>query len=249
MKHGGNRVVNATDDFDAKAFTKKLLREARSGALATLMRGSGDPYCSKIDVATAADGSPLLLISTFAVHTKNILVDPRVSVMLDEQKVGNPLALGRIMLAGTVAKTEDADEKRRYLDRLPGSAEYASFDDFAFYKMTLKSAHYVAGFGRIGNLKAEDIVTRVDDAAKILAGEASVIEHMNDDHAEACRLYATKLLGGQDGPWRCVGCDPEGLDLQLDRTALRLTFPRRVRTLGALRKTVIRLSEKARAAK
>ncbi len=48
---------------------------------------------------------------------------------------------------------------------------------------------------------------------------------MNDDHAEALRLYATKLLGAPDGEWRCVGCDPGGLDLQLGRAGLRLPFP------------------------
>ncbi len=37
--------------------------------------------------------------------------------------------------------------------------------------------------------------------------------HMNADHAEAVRLYATKLLGAEDGPWRLTGLDPEGLDL------------------------------------
>ncbi len=55
---------------------------------------------------------------------------------------------------------------------------------------------------------------------------------MNDDHADAVRLYATKLLGAPDGDWRCVGCDPEGLELQLGRTALRLPFPQRVRAPG-----------------
>ncbi len=54
---------------------KKLLREARSGALATLMPGAGDPYCSLVNVATAADGAPLLLLSRLALHTKNILAD------------------------------------------------------------------------------------------------------------------------------------------------------------------------------
>ena len=58
---------------------------------------------------------------------------------------------------------------------------------------------------------------------------------MNADHAETCRLYATKLLGAPDGDWRCVGCDPEGLELQNERTALRLPFPQRVRTPGVLR--------------
>ena len=52
--------------FDPVAATKKLLREARTGALATLMPGSGDPYCSLVNVATAFDGAPLLLLSRLA---------------------------------------------------------------------------------------------------------------------------------------------------------------------------------------
>ena len=41
-------------EFDPKTAAKKLLREGRSGALATLMAGSGDPYCSLVNMATAA---------------------------------------------------------------------------------------------------------------------------------------------------------------------------------------------------
>src|SRR3954449_7155277 len=101
-------------DFDPKAAAKKLLREGRSGALATLMPGSGDPYCSLVNVATAADGAPLLLISRLAVHTKNILADARASLMLDERKAGDPLEGARVMLLGIAVKTESADARRRY---------------------------------------------------------------------------------------------------------------------------------------
>jgi hypothetical protein len=62
------------------------------------------------------------------------------------------------------------------------------------------------------------------------------------------RLYATKLLGARDGQWRCVGCDPEGLELQLDRAALRLPFQERVRAPGALRHVLKQLAAEARAA-
>jgi putative heme iron utilization protein len=71
---------------------------------------------------------------------------------------------------------------------------------------------------------------------------------MNGDHADACRLYATKLLGAPDGDWRCVGCDPEGLELQWGRTALRLPFPQRVRAPGVLRQVLKQMAEQARAA-
>src|ERR1700744_5205269 len=106
--------MQPTADFDPKAAAKKLMREARSGALATLMESSGDPYCSLVNVASATDGAPLLLISRLAIHTKNVLVDPRVSLMLDERKEGDPLQGARVMLMGRAAKTESEDARRRY---------------------------------------------------------------------------------------------------------------------------------------
>lgn len=240
--------MKPTPDFNPKIAAKKLLREGRSGALATLMPGSGDPYCSLVNVATAADGAPLLLISRLAVHTKNVLADPRVSLMIDERKEGDPLQGARVMLMGTAAATEDADVRRRYLDRQPEAEMFAGFADFAFYRLVLKSAHLVAGFGRIVDLQPQDILTETGDASELVAAEPEILAHMNGDHADAVRLYATKLLGARDGEWRCVGCDPEGLELQLERTALRLPFPQRVRAPGVLPQVLKEMVEQARAA-
>src|ERR1041384_5638550 len=103
-----------TADFDPRAAARKLLREGRSGALATLMAGTGGPYCSLVNVASAADGSPLLLISRLAVHTKNILVVARVSLMLDDGKPGDPLQGARFMLMVEARPTDNADADRRY---------------------------------------------------------------------------------------------------------------------------------------
>jgi putative heme iron utilization protein len=239
--------MRPTPDFNPAQAAKKLLREARSGALATLMAPAGDPYCSLVNVATAADGAPLLLISRLAVHTKNILADPRVSLMVDERKEGDPLQGGRVMLMGTAAATDDPRARRRYLDRQPEAEMFAGFADFSFYAMTIKAAHLVAGFGRIVDLKPHDVLTETGDAVELVAAEPEILAHMNADHADAVRLYATKLLGARDGAWRCVGCDPEGLELQLDRTALRLAFPQRVRSPGVLRQVLKQMTEQARA--
>jgi heme iron utilization protein len=240
--------MKPTADFNPAIAAKKLLREGRSGALATLMPGSGDPYCSLVNVATAADGAPLLLISRLAIHTKNVLADPRVSLMIDERKAGDPLEGGRVMLMGSAAATEDADVRRRYLERQPEAEMFAGFADFAFYRLALKSAHLVAGFGRIVDLKPQDILTETGDASELVAAEPEILAHMNGDHADAVRLYATKLLGAPDGEWRCVGCDPEGLELQQGRTALRLPFPQRVRAPDVLRQVLKQMAEQARAA-
>jgi heme iron utilization protein len=233
--------------FDAALAAKKLLREGRSGALATLMAGVGDPYCSLVNVATESSGAPLLLLSSLALHTKNILADKRISLMLDERKEGDPLEGARVMLMGTAAATNDPAARTSYLRRHPEAEMFANFADFSFYRMAISRAHLVAGFGRIVDLSALDILTDISDARALIEAEAAAIAHMNADHAEACRLYATKLLGAPDGDWACVGIDPEGLELQRGRTALRLFFPLRITAPDPLRAVLKQLAEQARA--
>jgi putative heme iron utilization protein len=233
--------------FDPRQAAKRLLREGRSGALATLMPGSGDPYCSLVNVATAADGAPLLLISKLAVHTKNVLADARVSLMLDERKQGDPLEGARVMLMGRAAATDDPAARRRYLARHPEAEMFAGFGDFAFYKIELTAAHLVAGFGRIVDLTPADVLTDLSGASALVDAEPDILAHMNADHADTCRLYATKLLGAPEGDWRCAGCDPEGIELQIDQKALRLFFPQRIISPGALRQSLKEMAEKARA--
>jgi len=242
--------MQITADFDPRNLAKSLLRRRRQGALATLMAGSGDPYCSLVNVASHADGSPILLISRLAVHTRNILADPRVSLMLDERAAGDPLEGARIMLAG---RAEEASEgeldtlRRRYLNAHPSAENFANFKDFSFFRIRPSGAHLVAGFGRIVDLKPEQFLTDIADAGALLEAEQGAVEHMNADHREAMNLYATRLLGAEAADWRCTGCDPEGIDLQAGSATLRLDFPERVTGPGELRKILVKLAEQARA--
>jgi len=240
--------MQPTPDFDPAKLAKSLLRRSRQGALATLMAGSGDPYCSLVNVASHPDGSPILLISGLAVHTRNILADNRVSLMLDERASGDPLEGARIMLSGR-AEPAGADRdllQRRYLNAHPSAEAFVSFKDFAFFSIRPTGTHLVAGFGRIVDLKPEQFLTGLDGAEDLLAAEEGAVEHMNADHREAMNLYATRLLGAAEGDWRCTGCDPEGLDMQDGQTALRLDFPERVTSGTALRKMLVRLAGEAR---
>jgi hypothetical protein len=242
--------MQSTAEFDPRNMAKSLLRRRRQGALATLMAGRGDPYCSLVNVASHPDGSPILLISRLAVHTKNILADPRVSLMLDERAAGDPLEGARIMLAGRaeqVFQNDAAMARRRYLNAHPSAEAFADFKDFSFFRIRPSGAHLVAGFGRIVDLKPDQLLTDVSDAGALLEAEPGAIEHMNADHRDAMNLYATKLLGADSADWRCIGCDPEGIDMQAGDVSLRLDFPQRVTGPVELRKMLVTLANQARA--
>lgn len=237
-------------NFNPSRLAKSLLRCSRQGALATLMAGSGDPYCSLVNIASSADGAPILLISRLAVHTKNILADARVSLMLDERTAGDPLEGARIMLLGRAEEAggEQRDLLRtRYLNAHPAAETYADFADFAFFTVRPAELHLVAGFGRIVDLKPEQFLTDVSGADALLAAEPGAVAHMNADHRDALALYATRLLGAEQADWRCSGCDPDGLDLMTGSRTLRLDFPERVASPGELRKMLVRLADEARA--
>ncbi len=237
--------------FDPVQTAKSLIRSGKQGALATLVPGSGDPYCSLVNVATAPDSSPVLLISKLAIHTKNILADPRVSLMIDERRAGDPLEGARVMIAGRAESVTEAAAleavRRRYLLRHPSAEAFVNFPDFAFYRLAVSSVHLVAGFGRIETLEGARVLTDLTGAEEVLAGEASAVEHMNEDHMDANALYATRLLGAADGAWRITGLDPDGADLALGDATLRLPFPERVTSGLALRKMLVALVGDARA--
>lgn len=243
--------MQETPDFNAAALARSLLRRSRQGALATLMPESGDPYCSLVNVASFSDGSPILLISRLAVHTRNILSDSRVSLMLDERAEGDPLEGARIMLAGRAEQADDSGVailRRRYLAAHPSAEAFVNFKDFSFFRVAPSGAHLVAGFGRIVDLEPKQFLTDLSGAEALLEAEQGAVDHMNEDHREAMNLYATRLLGAEQADWRCTGCDPDGIDMQAGAKTLRLDFPRRIATPAALRNILKELAGQARAA-
>lgn len=227
---------------------RRVLRLAATAALATLDAG-GAPFASLVTVATTAAGEPILLLSDLAVHTRNLARDRRASLLLVAPggEGGDPLAGARLTLTGRAAPDADPDLRRRFLARHEEAAGYADFRDFAFYRLSVEGGHLVAGFGRIVGLSRKEMLTDCAGAEDLLAAEAGAVAHMNDDHAEAIRLYAVRLLGAPDGAWRMTGADPDGIDLRAGALRARLAFPAPARTPGALRRMLAELADEARA--
>ncbi len=239
--------AGAAREFDAVGMSRELLRATRAGALATNDPASGFPLATLVNVATDADGAPLLLLSDLSLHTRNLRADGRCSLLLAEQGKGDPLAHPRLTLVGTCAVTEAPRARRRFLSKHPKSQLYVDLPDFTFWRMSVSDLHLNGGFARAATLTPRDVLTDISDAAALVDAEEGALAHMNADHADGIRLYATRLGGGKDGPWTMTGCDPDGMDLALGDETLRIPFARRVTDPAALRKTLAELAERARA--
>ncbi len=132
---------------------RDLLVRAPRATLATLTAGA--PYASLVLVADDGAGAPLLLLSDLAEHTRNLKRDPRASVLV-WAAAGDPLAAARATFLGEVVPVTDGAMRERFLRRHPTAATYASFKDFAVYRLEVARVHLVAGFGRIDWLPGDD---------------------------------------------------------------------------------------------
>ena len=227
---------------------RRTLRLAATGALATLAPGGG-PFSSLVTVATTPEGTPILLLSRLAQHTRNLAADRRASLLLVAPggEDGDPLAGARLTLVGEVRQREtDPTLRRRFLARHPQAAGYADFADFGFYRFAVAGGHLVAGFGRIVSLSPGDILVDVSRAGDLIEAEESALAHMNAVHAETVCLYATVLLGLAEGDWRLTGIDPGGADLVAGALRGRLDFPHSVNDASTLRQVLADLARAAR---
>ena len=230
------------------AAARGLMRRARSAALATTLRDEdGQPYVSLVTVACDCDGSPLLLLSDLADHTRNLKADPRASLLFEAaSRRANPQTGPRVTVLGRIERSDHERHRRRFLARHPGAGLYAGFADFACYRMTVERAHFVGGFARANWLTAGDILLDGAAAERIASVETGVLTHMNADHAEAIGLYATRLLRRRGEGWTMVAVDPEGCDLGRGSTLARLDFPRSASDPEGLREILVTLASRAR---
>src|SRR5690348_14879250 len=172
---------------------RRLIRSCERAALATALTTPAGvwPYGSLVLAACELDGSPLLLLSALAEHTKNLERDPRASLLFDGTSGrDDPLTGERATVLGTLAPVADAHSRERFLRRHPAARAYAGFADFRLFRMSVTRAHLVAGFGRIDWIEAADLLFSAD-TSWLREAEGDIIEHMNRDHAAVVDLYAT----------------------------------------------------------
>jgi heme oxygenase (biliverdin-IX-beta and delta-forming) len=238
-------------DAGAIRLGKRLLREARYAALSALEPGTGAPLVSRVAVATAPDGAPLILVSRLSAHTGAIEADARCALLLGEPGRGDPLAHPRLSLAAGARRLpagspEAAQAAARYLARHPGAALYAGFADFGYFRLEPLRASLNGGFGKAYLLTREDLVTASPGLAALAEIEAGAVAHMNADHAGALAAIAA-AAGAGAGRWQMTGLDPEGIDLTDGDRALRVWFGAPLVEAADLRPVLAGMARKARA--
>jgi putative heme iron utilization protein len=228
---------------------RSLVAGQRTGALSTLTE-EGFPYGSYVTFAVDGD-APVFLVSTMAAHTKNLQRDGRASLLVHEQGAADPLANGRVTLVGRCSKLGEATTARdAFLQAHPQSSYYVDFKDFAFWKLAVESVRYIGGYGRMSWVELDAWCAA--EADPIVAGAAAIIEHMNDDHADANLAYARAFTRATAATSATMtGVDRYGFELSVETDAgprpARIGFPAPVAAPADIRKAMVDLLKSARA--
>jgi putative heme iron utilization protein len=142
----------------------RLVQEHSTAALGTLHDEA--PYVSLVPYAIAEDGSGFIIhVSTLAAHTKDMLADARVSLLIAESGGGaKPAqALERVSVQGTAQRIDSGAPERdgfkaAYLARFPDAEQMFGFADFAIFLIRPVAARFVAGFGAAHSLSAASMI-------------------------------------------------------------------------------------------
>jgi len=188
----------------------------------------GHPYVSAVEFALSQDARPLVLLSRLAEHTRNLLRDPRVSLLVAEPG-RDALARARLTLLGEARKaSDDGSLLSRYLRYFPASRRYLDLGDFSLFAIEPLKARYIAGFGEIRWIAGGDLRPPLTDLQE---RETEVIAHMDPETVArlARRLAPTVTSAGSRAA--LVGVDCDGADLRVNDRMVRTDFPEPV--LGA----------------
>jgi putative heme iron utilization protein len=230
---------------------KTLLVRESLGMLATQsQKHPGWPFASVMPYALL-DGAPLFLISSMAIHTHNLVADPRVSLLVMQSGGdADPLGAPRATLLGTATRVEEPSDAHRtaYLERHPSARYWIDFSDFSFFRLDVTDVYFVGGFGVMGWVSAADYAAA--EADPLTDDSAQILEHMNADHGEALRAIARHFGGLDAEEATMVSCDRLGFVVRA-RTAegmkgARIAFPEEVRTREDARRVLVAMTREAR---
>jgi len=137
----------------------------RQAVLAT--HGDDGPNAGMVAVVASADGDLLMHLSRLAAHTRQLLTNPQVVIVLcqadDERTVADVQTLPRVTLYGTahVIPRDHADYaalQHTYLHRLPTATMLFDFTDFVLIRVVVARGRFVGGFAQAKNLTRDTLV-------------------------------------------------------------------------------------------
>lgn len=223
--------------------SRKILLNQYYGVLSThSVDCEGYPFGSILPFCPDFNNRPIILISRLAQHTKNIEKDPRVSLLIDDAdqlQYADVQTCSRLTVMANAERLTDAEVIARCHRYLPDAHDYTTQLDFDFYRLNPVKVRFIGGFGQIHWVEPAHLFTAnpFDSEA-----EASVVEHMNEDHGAALLRYCEQenIIVPESLGVVMTGVDSYGFHLRIGHRLCWFEFDKPVQSLDQVRAALIR---------
>lgn len=224
---------------------RRLLNHQSFGVLSThSIDVPGYPFGSIAPYTLNHDGEPIILISTIAQHTRNIKENNKVSLTVFDPHADDPQAASRLTWIGDAGSIDpsDAASRDRYLRYFASAESYFQTHDFWFYRIGLRRARFIGGFGEIYWIEPDAMLVK----NPFRETEKGIVDHMNQDHQKALIHYSKVLKGVDASVVSMTGIDSEGFDMLAGKLKLRIDFDSPISTPEDARKILVKLARTER---
>ena len=240
---------------DAAAEVRHWLLSVGTATLSTLAAErdvAGWPFGSLAPFALSENGTPIVLLSEIAQHTKNLRRDPRVSLFVrDPHASGDAQASWRVTVLGrarALGQDDPALEEvhARYRERVPNAPSYLGTHDFSYFALEPVRVRAIGGFGAIRWLEP-DAILRDPLGGGLREAAPGILAHMNADHEDALRAIVAAATGTSPVRTRMTAIDRAGFLVRSEAPdELRyIPFEREIEA-GEAREVFVNLTRAAR---
>jgi putative heme iron utilization protein len=120
----------------------------------------------------------------------------------------------------------------------PSAESYFETHDFSFYRIRLRRARFIGGFGQIFWIEPDAMLVK----NPFRETERGIVKHMNRDHQKALVHYCKVLGGVEVESVTMTGIDSEGFDMLADKRKLRIDFDSPIQTAEEARAALVKLA-------
>ncbi|CAI7856646.1 unnamed protein product [Closterium sp. NIES-53] len=219
---GGVQSATAAHGLPSPAVAvRNLVEQARFAHLCSIMsrmhhRRKGYPFGSLVDFATDDEGHPIFLLSPLSIHTRNMLADPRCTLVV--QIPGwSGLANARATIFGDVYPVPPAQQQwaQRFFARRHHHGAAQMWGNFSYYRMQqICDIYFVGGFGTVAWIDVKDYLAATPDAI-VLHDTEAILHELNVRLGSDLKCQLASILPQPVDDALFISIDGKGVDIRV----------------------------------
>ncbi|XP_039130038.1 uncharacterized protein LOC120266473 [Dioscorea cayenensis subsp. rotundata] len=221
---GGVHSATSAHDLPPPALAvRNLMEQARFAHLCTVMsrmhhRRAFYPFGSLVDFAPDPLGHPIFSLSPLAIHTRNLLADPRCTLVV--QIPGwSGLSNARVTIFGDVIPLPADQQEWAHQQFMAKHQQWASqqWGNFHYFRMqTISDIYFIGGFGTVAWVDVKEYESLQPDKIAANGGEQNLKE-LNAMFSKPLRsILSTE---GEIDDAALISIDSKGTDVRVRQGA------------------------------